>query len=230
MSETWSRREFLRNTSLGAGAFALGPLAKSLAAGDSPRPNILWIVSEDNDPFLGCYGDPNATTPNIDRLAREGIVYENVFSNAPVCAPARFSIITGIYATTAGTMHMRSTFRIPQEFRFFPQYLREAGYYCTNNAKEDYNTVKPDGVWDESSRKAHYKNRKPGQPFFAVFNIGLSHEHMIHFHELKDPDKLLHKPEDMRLRPTIPTCRKYGCAGPIITTRSRPWTGVSASC
>ncbi|HFE51916.1 MAG TPA: twin-arginine translocation signal domain-containing protein, partial [Bacteroidetes bacterium] len=204
MANSVSRRQFIKSASAAAGALAFNPLGSKAFSESGPRPNILWIVSEDNDPFLGCYGDPNATTPNIDRLAREGVLYENVFSNAPVCAPARFSIITGVYATTAGTMHMRSTYRIPLQFRFFPQYLREAGYYCTNNAKEDYNTIKPEGVWDESSHKAHYKNRKPGQPFFAVFNIGLSHEHMIHFHELKDPDQLLHKPEDMRLPPYHP--------------------------
>ncbi|NOZ56550.1 MAG: sulfatase, partial [Calditrichaeota bacterium] len=205
MSKLWTRRDFLQKTSLGVGTatLSLGALARNLTAGEE-RPNILWIVSEDNDPFLGCYSDPNATTPNIDRLAREGVAYDNVVSNAPVCAPARFSIITGTYAPRMGTMHMRSKFRIPGEFRFFPQYLREAGYYCTNNAKEDYNTPKPDGVWDESSPKAHYKNRKPGQPFFAVFNISLSHEHMIHFHELKDPDQLEHKPEDMILPPYHP--------------------------
>ena len=206
MSEPLSRRDFLRQASLGlaAGALTAMPWAEALANSRGQRPNILWIVSEDNDPFLGCYGDPNATTPNIDQLAREGVVYENVVSNAPVCAPARFSIITGTYAPRMGTMHMRSRFRIPEEFRFFPQYLRAAGYYCTNNAKEDYNTPKPEGVWDESSHKAHYKNRKPGQPFFAVFNIALSHEHMIHFHELKDPELLEHKPEDMILPPYHP--------------------------
>jgi len=206
MKKPWTRRDFLQKTSLslGAGAVTLSALTERLIAKDGQRPNILWIVSEDNDPFLGCYGDPNATTPNIDRLAREGVLYENVLSNAPVCAPARSTIITGAYAPHLGTMHMRSQFAIPAEFRFFPQYLRAAGYYCTNNAKEDYNTIKPDGVWDESSPKAHYKNRKPGQPFFAVFNTNLSHEHKIHFHELKDPKDLHHKPEDMILPPYHP--------------------------
>ena len=204
MSVLWSRRDFIQKTSLGAGALALSPLTKSFAAKTDRCPNILWIVSEDNDPFLGCYGDKNATTPNIDRLAREGILYENVVSNAPVCAPARSTIITGMYATTLGTMHMRSKFPIPAQFKFFPQYLREAGYYCTNNSKEDYNTHKPDGVWDESSHTAHYRNRQPGQPFFAVFNINLSHEHVIHFHKLIERDKLQHKPEDMELPPYHP--------------------------
>ena len=206
MSKLWTRRDFLQKTSIGVGggALALNPLAKALASNSGKRPNILWIVSEDNDPFLGCYGDKNATTPNIDRLAKEGIVYENALSNAPVCAPARNTIITGMYPPNLGTMHMRSKYAIPKKFKFFPEYLRAAGYYCTNNAKEDYNTFKPEGVWDESSHKAHYKNRKPGQPFFAVFNINISHEHVIHFSNLKPAKDLMHKPEDMVLPPYHP--------------------------
>jgi arylsulfatase A-like enzyme len=143
MNNDWSRREFIRKTSLGVGggALTLGALNKSFAGNSAKRPNILWIVSEDNDPFLGCYGDKNAITPNLDRLAGESIVYDNAFSNAPVCAPARSTIITGMYATTIGTMNMRSKYDIPADFKFFPQYMREAGYYCTNHAKEDYNTT-----------------------------------------------------------------------------------------
>ena len=117
-------------------------------------------MSEDNSPFLGYYGDKNAITPNIDKLASEGITYDNAFANAPVCAPMRNSIITGVFASTLGCQNMRSTYLIPKEFKFFPQYLREAGYYCANNAKEEYNTIKPDNVWDESSNTAHYMNRK----------------------------------------------------------------------
>ncbi len=206
MENNWSRREFIQKTTMGVGggAMALASFNKSFAGNSAKRPNILWIVSEDNDPFLGCYGDKNAITHNIDALSKEGITYDNAFSNAPVCAPARSTIITGMYAPNIGTMHMRSKYPIPSDFKFFPQYLRAAGYYCTNNAKEDYNTIKPKGVWDESSNKAHYKNRKPGQPFFAVFNINLSHEHVIHYSNLIEPDKLIHKPEDMELAPNHP--------------------------
>ncbi|MCK5470977.1 MAG: sulfatase-like hydrolase/transferase, partial [Cyclobacteriaceae bacterium] len=118
-------------------------------------PNLLWIVSEDNSPFFGCYGDEFATTPTFDKLASEGVLYENAFANAPVCAPARSTIITGMYPPSMGTQNMRSRYPTPESIKFFPQYLREAGYYCTNNAKEDYNMIKPEGVWDESSRKAH---------------------------------------------------------------------------
>src|SRR4051812_44353318 len=99
------------------------------------KPNILWIVSEDNNPYLGCYGDTVARTPTIDALAKQGILYENCFSQAPVCAPSRFTLITGMYATSAGPAHqMRAAGKIADSIRGFPAYLRAAGYYTTNNA------------------------------------------------------------------------------------------------
>lgn len=185
---------------LGSGALAITGSLSPVDMGQDDRPNILWIVSEDNSPFLGCYGDEFATTPNLDKLASEGILYTNAFANAPVCAPTRSTIISGMYASSLGTEHMRSTYSIPPEIKFFPQYLREAGYYCTNNAKEDYNMPKPEGVWDESSRKAHYKNRKKGQPFFSIFNIGASHESSIH----KRIEKTRHDPSKVFLPPYHP--------------------------
>ncbi|MCK5464307.1 MAG: sulfatase-like hydrolase/transferase, partial [Bacteroidales bacterium] len=98
---------------------------------DLPPPNILWITAEDIGPWLSCYGDANATTPNLDRLASEGVLYQNAFANAPVCAPARSTIITGMYPTGLGTQHMRSTNEVPDFVRAYPGYLRDAGYYCT---------------------------------------------------------------------------------------------------
>jgi len=165
-------------------------------------PNFLWIVSEDNGPFLGCYGDSFATTPNLDNLATQGILYENAFANAPVCAPARSTIITGMYPPSMGTQNMRSVYPIPDSIKFFPQYLRAEGYYCTNNSKEDYNMPKPEGVWDESSRKAHYKNRAEGQPFFAIFNIGISHESSVH--KSIPTEELRHDPALVKLPPYHP--------------------------
>jgi arylsulfatase A-like enzyme len=175
---------------------------KDSATVTKDRPNILWIVSEDNGPFLGCYGDNLATTPTLDKLASEGILYENAFANAPVCAPARSTIITGMYPPSMGTQNMRSVYPIPESIKFFPQYLREAGYYCTNNAKEDYNMPKPEGVWDESSRNAHYKNRAEGQPFFAIFNFNKSHESSIH--KSIPNDSLRHDPAKVKLPPYHP--------------------------
>ena len=164
------------------------------------QPNILWIVSEDNSPFIGAYGDDFATTPNIDGFATEGVLYENAFSTAPVCAPSRSTLITGMYPTSIGTEHMRSTYPIPSGFHFFPHYLRAAGYYTINNAKKDYNTVDQPDAWDESSNTATYKNRKPGQPFFAVFNIGISHESSLH----QLVEKLRHDPKTVSIPPYHP--------------------------
>lgn len=166
-----------------------------MATGAEPelRPNILWITSEDHGPHLGSYGDGYATTPNIDRLAAKGLRYRHAWSCAPVCAPARTTLISGLYASSTGAEHMRSMVAYPQGMKMFPQLLREAGYYCVNNAKEDYNLAKPGPVWDVSSRRAHWRDRKPGQPFFAVFNSEQSHESKLRVRPhiaVHDPDKV----------------------------------------
>lgn len=174
----------------------------SVAFAQADRPNILWIVSEDNNAaMIGCYGNSFATTPNIDRLATEGLRYKNAFSSAPVCAPSRCTLITGMYPPSMGTEHMRSTYPVPDYVKFFPKFLREAGYYTSNNSKKDYNTVDQPDAWDESSDKATYKNRRPGQPFFAVFNIFVSHESSIH----KRQDSLRHDPDKVPLPPYHPS-------------------------
>lgn len=160
------------------------------AEGPDERPNILWVVCEDINPHLRCYGDRYADTPSLDRLAAKGLMYLNCWCNAPVCAPARTAIITGVYPPSTGSEHMRSMTRLPPGMRMFPQLLREAGYYCTNNAKEDYNLEKPGQVWDMSSRKAHWRNRRPGQPFFAVFNLEKTHESQIR----QRPHRWVHDP------------------------------------
>lgn len=157
------------------------------------RPNILWISTEDFSPHLGCYGDELAKTPNIDKLATQGIRYTNVFTTAAISAPCRAGIITGMYQTSIGCMHMRTTsyrrsVENPVEFtavpphyvKAFTEFLRASGYYCTNNSKTDYQFSKdpvPESIWDECNRNAHYKNRPDkNQPFFAVFNYTGTHE------------------------------------------------------
>lgn len=155
--------------------FAVAALwTAALAAAE--RPNILWISCEDISPHLGCYGDPLAITPHLDRLAEEGVRYSHAFTAAGVCAPNRSTIITGMYQTTIGTHHMRCNAVLPDSVRPFPLYLREAGYYCTNRSKKDYQFKDPKETWDESGGKAHWKNREKGQPFFAVFNFTGCHE------------------------------------------------------
>ncbi|MDY0167867.1 MAG: sulfatase-like hydrolase/transferase [Thermoguttaceae bacterium] len=172
------------------------------AAAEPARPNILWITSEDNSPYLGCYGDPQAHTPHLDRLAAEGVRYRNAFANAPVCSTARTTLITGMYACSLGAHHHRSRAAIPEGFKLYPEHLRAAGYYCTNNKKTDYNLSDAGQPWDESSDQAHYRGRKPGQPFFAVFNSLTSHE--SHVAPRADKTSFRIAPEDMVLPPYHP--------------------------
>lgn len=142
------------------------------------KPNILWLSAEDINAHLGCYGDPHAITPNLDRLAAEGRRFTHAFTAAGVCAPCRSTIITGMYHPSIGTHHMRCKATLPDFVKPFPIYLREAGYYCTNNSKTDYQFGSPSSkeIWDESSSKGHWKNRSDDKPFFAVFNFTGCHE------------------------------------------------------
>lgn len=144
------------------------------------RPNILWITCEDTSPNLGCYGDTSAVTPNLDRLAARGVRYSQAFAPTGVCATARSSLITGIYASSLGSQHMRCITTLPEGIKPFTTHLRQAGYFCTNQSKQDYNFRTPDDAWDVGKGpKAHWRNRKPGQPFFAVFNYTDTHESRI---------------------------------------------------
>ena len=177
------------------GAVLALSICSSSYAVDIPRPNILWLTSEDHGPHMGCYGDPYATTPNVDALAAKGLRYTHCWSNAPVCAPARTTLISGLYPPSTGGEHMRSMVEFPQGKKMYPQFLREAGYYCTNNAKEDYNVAKPGEVWDVSSKGGHWKNRPEGKPFFAVFNSEKSHESKIR----SKPHTLIHDPAKARV-------------------------------
>lgn len=182
-------------------------LGHGAMAAEAARPNILWITSEDHGPQMGCYGDQFATTPHVDRLAARGMIYTRAWSCAPVCAPARTVLISGMYAQSTGSEHMRSHVLFPAGKKMFPQLLREAGYYCSNNAKEDYNLAKTGKVWDESSKKAHYTNRPPGQPFMAVFNSEKSHESKVRAR----PHKPVHDPRKVRVpayHPDTPEVRR----------------------
>lgn len=167
------RRTFLQTCTVGAEGALFSRAAQPV------RPNILWITCEDTSPDLGCYGDPYARTPNLDRLATEGARFLNAFTVAGVCAPSRSGIITGMYPSSIGTHHMRSNAVPPPFVKCFPEYLRAEGYYCTNNLKTDYNFDAPRTAWDESGRNAHWRNRSAGQPFFCVFNIVTTHESRI---------------------------------------------------
>ncbi|WPR73337.1 sulfatase-like hydrolase/transferase [Algoriphagus sp. NG3] len=152
------------------------------------QPNIVWITSEDNSKhYLKLYNEDGVETPNIAKLAETGLVFDYAFSNGPVCSVARSTLISGSYAPRTGAQYHRKirTVPMPRNLEMFPFYLREAGYYTANNAKEDYNLEKGALVWDESSNSASYKNRKDGQPFFYVHNFQVTHEGQLHFGQEK---------------------------------------------
>ena len=178
----------------------------SLSQNLNVKPNILWIVAEDMSEYIPSFGDSTIVTPYLSKLAAEGVCYDNFYSPHPVCAPARAAIITGMYANSIGASHMRTgpwfggrpSEKILREYqkamppeitpyeaipppgvKMFTEYLRKQGYYCSNNSKEDYQFIKTPTAWDDSSNKAHWRNREPGQPFFSVFNIGVTHEAQI---------------------------------------------------
>lgn len=176
------------------------------------KPNILCVVCEDISPYLGCYGDPVAKSPNIDRLASEGIRFTRMYTPVGVCAPSRAALITGMYPTSIGANNMRnyspnsdyeaipsdvSLYEVvlPEGIKCYTEYLRAAGYYCTNNNKTDYQFAPPLTAWDENGNNAHWRHRPSGKPFFSIFNLGVTHESQIWIRNSKplvvDPDKVL---------------------------------------
>ena len=191
-------------------------------ATSSPLPNILWIVAEDHSPDLGSYGDSYAITPNLDRLATEGTRFTRAFASSPAGGPARSTLITGMYATTLGSHHMRSTAVPPAYVRAFPEWLRAAGYYTSNNAKTDYNfspwlatepnravSEAPLGLWDDSSREAHWRNREPDQSFFSVINLGVTHEGQVRLPDDQFAERTRSLTADQRHDPVSATLPPY---------------------
>ena len=177
ISATTSRRHFLKLGGLSVASAACA--AVRAAEPEAPRLNILWLTCEDISPDLGCYGVDYARTPCLDALAKEGVRYTHAYGITGVCAPNRSCLVTGVYPSSLGSHDMRSATRLPACIKCFPEYLRKAGYYCTNNSKTDYNFPVPPAAWNACSRKAHWRQRKPGQPFFAVFNFTACHESQI---------------------------------------------------
>lgn len=193
----------------------LGLHEVSAQPASSARPNILWITGEDvSARWLGCYGNENIQTPNFDRLAREGFLYENAYAHAPVCAPARSGWITGIHPVSTGTIYMRSLNALPKSLVWYPDSLRANGYFAANDSKTDYNTSnRKDSAagfgggeiqgtvghyvdtWD-SYAESWWNNpqRQPNQPFFQVINAAGAHESVLHRDkntaEGVDPDRM----------------------------------------
>lgn len=158
------------------------------ASASQARPNIVFLLVEDLSPRIGAFGDALARTPNLDQMAREGVRYTSVYTAAGVCAPSRAAMITGMHQASIGAQHMRtSAYRwpdgrlgyeaVPPAFvKAFPEVLRAAGYYTTNNSKTDYQFGNPFTVWDENGADAHWKNRPAGAPFFAMYSLQYTHE------------------------------------------------------
>lgn len=186
-------------------------------------PNILWITIEDITTFLSGYGNRDVRTPNIDRLAAEGVRYAHAYQVSGVCAPSRSALITGMYPTSVGTFHHRTgpgelsisgvtasekpkgvpekyAVVLPPQVKAFPEYLRKAGYYTSNNQKTDYQFEAPVTVWDENGPAASYRHRPKDKPFFAVFNFFLTHESMVTFRK----DALLEAPSSISVPPIYP--------------------------
>ncbi|MEW6356194.1 MAG: sulfatase-like hydrolase/transferase [Planctomycetota bacterium] len=196
------RRDFLKAM---GGAAAVGALPRITLADPTPgaeRPNILWISTEDISPSLGCYGDKYAVTPNLDKFASQGVRYDRCFTHAPVCAPSRSGIITGMYPTTIGTHLMRCKGVPPPYVRCFTEYLRAAGYFCTNQSKTDYQFDPPTTAWDVcGGAKAHWRTRPEGKPFFSVINLTITHESQIRNRKKAMLDKLAQLGPDERHDP-----------------------------
>ncbi len=202
-----TRRRFLKKIAAGAALLALprkSPAQTSSKPNSLTRPNILWISCEDISPDLACYGDDYAVTPNIDRLAAQGCRYTNAFVPFPVCAPTRSSIITGMYPGTLGSMHMRTSLRgyecVPPAYvRCFPQYLRMAGYYCSNHTKTDYQFGPPFTTWDAKRGNWRNKDRPKNAPFFSVINLAVTHES-----KCWNIEKTVHDPAKVKVPPYYP--------------------------
>jgi arylsulfatase A-like enzyme len=193
------------------------------------RPNILWLVSEDNNPLLGCYGEPLARTPALDKLAAEGVLFDRCFAQ-PVCAPSRFTLITGTFAVSSGPAnHMRAQGGIPDWIKGFPELLRAAGYYTANNAKTDYNSpIDLKKTWNESGKKAHYRNRTDASQPFSASSTTRSPTRATSF-----PRRMCHWisappiPPGCASLPISRTPRKSAPTGRASMTTSRSWTARS---
>jgi arylsulfatase A-like enzyme len=203
----FSRRSLLQAGAVGLAAnAAASPLNAAPRPAAGERPNILWFVSEDNTAVIGAYGDTLAFTPNIDRLASRGILFERAYCTSPVCGPSRFSLLTGMYPTGGGNAEeFGSTDEVlPLHIRGYPAYFKDLGYYTTNNAKKNYNSQFDNvlGMWDESSNQAHWRNRAANQPFFSVFNSMTTHESCLFNPRPGIGDRV--KPEMIRIPAYLP--------------------------
>lgn len=182
---------------------------------DDDRLNVLWLTVEDMSPWISAYGDDTVPTPNLDAFAAQAMRFDNAYASSPVCAPARTALITGMYPTRIGAMHMRVRSRSkgvehtplyeavpPPWVRCFPETLRLNGYFTTNHTKTDYQFKAPACVWSENGKKASYLNRPEGMPFFSVINYTGTHESRA-FPDVKRQPSVV-DPDDVPIPPFYP--------------------------
>ena len=180
MTAKYNRRDFLARCGFGIAALGFVQPCK-IYGQDKKKPNILWIIAEDMSCHFGCYGETSIRTPNMDRLAAEGVKFDKAFVTAPVCSPCRSALITGMYQTSIGAHHHRSgrgteKIHLPSRIRLVPEIFQKAGYYTCNgylgsrnkrNGKTDYNFEFDKAVYDGTN----WSDRKPAQPFFAQIQL-----------------------------------------------------------
>lgn len=155
------------------------------------RPNILLLVAEAMSPRVGAFDDPIPITSNLDRLAKKGIRFDNVFTAEGVCAPSRAALITGVYQNTLGAQQCVPSLLIgplqylavpPANVKAFPELLRRSGYYAYIDNKLDYQFSSiaadsgPFSICDDEGNNAHWRNRNHDQPFFGMINFKETHE------------------------------------------------------
>jgi len=198
----------------------------SIGCSDSEKPNIIWITIEDQSQYLLPFnGNDDVTLPNLQKIADESLIFENMYSTYPVCAPARSAIISGMYPNSIGTHNMRTmaysyykkngnfgerneneqvlgiprySSKLAESIKTFPSILRENGYFTYNKDKGDYNFIISDSTWSEYG--TNKKITKADTPIFAVYNYNVTHESSMW---QRDKEPLMVDPNDLKIIPPI---------------------------
>ncbi len=163
------------------------------------KPNILWLIAEDMGPALGCYGQKEVATPNLDKLAAGGVRFTRAYTTAPVCSASRSAFLTGMYQTTLGAHNHRShrdeARHLPEGVRVLPEWMRDAGYFTANlvtlptgfkgSGKTDWNFTPPEKPFDSRN----WSDLAAHQPFYAQINFQETHR-AYHAPKHADPAKV----------------------------------------
>lgn len=173
-------------------------LVQFSAAAAERRPNILWLVAEDFGPHLSCYGTPQVWTPNLDKVAKDGVRFTH-FYNGMVCSVSRSSFMTGMYATTIGAQNHRTKNKqpLPEGVDTLTNWMRKAGYFTANlvelpascgfkgSGKTDWNFTHQNKPFDS----ANWSDLATHQPFYAQINFKETHR-TYHGAKKADPAKV----------------------------------------